>query len=124
MKTRFRIFIFLLLIGAASAGYWSGNYDGVRQIRIETQMFLRDFARSTDVEGYLQQHGQQEWVGRLRAYGIGGPTSYIHYYGGSVYAVLAGIACVAVGLVGLLRNTRLKPGNNEMPQAPPNNTPA
>lgn len=59
------MFVVLLVVGAALAGYWSGHYEGVRTTRIETQQFLRDFARSTDLETYLQQHGHQEWAGEL-----------------------------------------------------------
>jgi hypothetical protein len=106
MKARFWIFVVLLVTGAAFAGYWSGHYDGVRATHIETQIFLRDFARSTDLEAYLQQHGQQNWAGTLRVYGIGGPSSYIHSYGTSIYAVSAGVACVAIGLFGLLYVSR------------------
>jgi hypothetical protein len=102
MKRRFWTLIFLSIIGAAVAGYWSGHYDGVRSTCIETHQFLRDFVRSTDLETYLQQHGGQEWSGRLMAYGLVGPTSYIHFYGPSACAVSGGIVCVAIGLVGLL----------------------
>ncbi|NOS71612.1 MAG: hypothetical protein HOP33_17010 [Verrucomicrobia bacterium] len=102
MKTQFWIFVLLLVIGAVLAGYWSGHYDGVRSTRIETQVFLRDFARSTDLEAYLQQRGQPEWANRIRVYGIGGSSSYIHSYRTSGYAVSAGIGCVGVGLIGLL----------------------
>ena len=101
MKTRFWIFIALLIFGAALAGYWSGHYEGVRTTRVETQQFLQDFDRSTDLESYLQQHGQQEWTVKLLVYGIAGPNSYFHSYNSSAYCVLAGIACVAVGIVGL-----------------------
>lgn len=106
MKIRFWIFVALLGIGACLAGYSSGHYEGVRTTRIESQLFLRDFARETDLETYLQQHGQEAWVGKLAVYGIGGPTSYIHSYAPSNYATLAGIACVAIGLVGLLSLSR------------------
>lgn len=102
MKSRFWIFILLLMIGAVLAGYSSGHYEGVRTTRIETQQFLREFAGATDLETYLQQHGQKEWTGRLAVYGIGGPDSYIHSYSSSSGLILAGIACVAVSLVGLM----------------------
>ena len=106
MKSRFWVFAVFLLIGAALAGYSSGHYEGVRKTRIETRQFLREFARTTDLETYLQQRGQKEWSGKLAVYGIGGPTSYIHSYTSSGYLILAGIACVAVGLVGLLSVSR------------------
>lgn len=102
MKARFWFFALLLLIGPLLAGYSSGHYGGVRSTRIETQQFLREFAHATDLETYLQQRGQKEWSARLALYGIGGPSSYIHSYGSSSYSILAGIACVAVGFVGLL----------------------
>jgi hypothetical protein len=112
MKTLFWTFVILVIIGAAMAGYSSGHYDGVRRTRIETQIFLQDFTRSTEMETYLQQHGYSDWLGRLRVYGFVGPTSYIRSYGVSVYAVSAGVACVAVGLVGLLFMSR---GRNKKP---------
>ena len=96
----------LLLIGAALAGYSSGHYEGVRKTRIETQQFLREFASTTDLETYLQQRGQKEWSGKLAIYGIGGPTSNVHSHTSSAYLILAGIACIAVGLVGLLPLSR------------------
>lgn len=114
MKARFWFFALLLLIGAVLAGYSSGHYEGVRSTRIETQHFLREFARTTDLEAYLQQRGQKEWSGRLAVYGIGGPSSYIHSFGFSSYSILAGIACVAVGVVGLLPLLR---GQYERPAA-------
>src|ERR1041384_2806818 len=101
MKSRFWFFVVLLLTGAVLAGYASGQYEGVRKTHIETQQFLREFARSTDLETYLEQHGQKEWLGKLRVYGIGGPTSYIHSHTPSSYTIMAGIACVSVGLVRL-----------------------
>src|SRR5436190_16051419 len=102
MKPRFWIFAVLLLIGAVLAGYSSGRYEGVRRTRIETQQFLREFASATDLQTYLQQRGQKEWISKLAVYGIGGPTSYFHSKRPSAYAILAGIVCVTVGLVGLL----------------------
>ena len=58
MNARFWICILFLVVGAGLAGYSSGHYEGVRATRIETQEFLQDFARSTDLEAYLRQHGQ------------------------------------------------------------------
>jgi len=108
MKTRFWIFVILLVVGAVIAGYSSGYYNGVRQTKIEAQFFLRDFTQATDLETYLQQQGYSDWVGRLRVYGIGGPASYIRSYDASVYTITAGVVCVAVGLVGLLFISRKK----------------
>jgi hypothetical protein len=102
MKSRFWIFIVLVMIGAVLAGYSSGRYEGVRTTRIETHQFLREFASATELDAYLQQHGQKEWSGKLAIYGIGGPSSYIHSKSSFSYSILAGIACVAVGIVGLL----------------------
>jgi hypothetical protein len=78
MKSRFWIFIVLVMIGAVLAGYSSGRYEGVRTTRIETHQFLREFASATELDAYLQQRGQKEWSGKLAIYGIGGPSSYIH----------------------------------------------
>ena len=109
MKTRFWIFAVLLLVGALLAGYASGHYEGVRRTRIETQQFLAEFAAATDLETYLQQRGQKEWSGKLATYGVGGPTSYIHAHTSSAYLILAGIALIAVGFVGLLPFSRSRP---------------
>jgi hypothetical protein len=102
MKLRLWSFVVLVMIGAVVAGYCSGRYQGVRSTRIETQQFLREFASATDLDAYLQQRGQKEWSGKLAIYGIGGPSSYIHSKGASSYAILAGIASVAAGVIGLV----------------------
>ncbi len=102
MKTQFWIFVILLVGGGVLAGYWSGHYEAVRKTSIETQLFLRDLAHETDLENYLRQHGQEKWAVRLKAYGIGGPTSYFHSRSDSVTSILVGITAVAVGIGGLL----------------------
>lgn len=106
MKSRFWIFVLFLVVGAVLAGYSSGRYEGVRRTRVETKRFLTELVRSTDLATYLDQRGQKEWVGKLAVYGIAGPTSYFHSRTPAVYGTLAGIACVAVGLVGLLPFSR------------------
>jgi hypothetical protein len=106
MKSRFWIFIVLLMIGTVLAGYSSGRYEGIRSTRIETQKFLREFASATELDAYLQQRGQKEWSGKLMIYGLGGPSSYIHSKSSASYSIMAGLACVAVGIVGLLALSR------------------
>lgn len=106
MKSSLWIFVVLVMIGAVLAGYSSGHYEGVRTTRIETQQFLREFASATELDTYLQQRGQKEWSGKLAIYGIGGPSSYIHSKSSASYSIMAGIACVAVGIVGLLALSR------------------
>jgi len=63
MKSRFWVFILLVMIGAVLAGYSSGRYEGVRTTRIETHQFLTEFASATELDAYLQQRGQKEWSG-------------------------------------------------------------
>ena len=101
MKTRFWIFVVLLVVGAVLAGYSSGRYEGVRNTRTETRRFLTELARATDLVTYLDQRGHKEWIGRLTIYGLE-PTSDRRARTSSAYGALAGMACVAVGLVGLL----------------------
>jgi hypothetical protein len=105
-------------MGAVLAGYYSGHYAGVRETRIKTQQFLRDFTRSTDLEPYLEQQGKEEWIGKLAVYGIGGLTSYVHSHASARNAILAGIACVAVGIGGLLAFSR-KPREKSSTLIPP-----
>lgn len=112
MKIGFWLFVVLLVSGGALAGYWSGHYEGVRKTSIETQLFLRELGQETDLENYLKEHGQEKWAGKLRVYGIGGPTSYLHSRSASATATLVGIACVTVGIGGLLslwRREHVKP---------------
>jgi hypothetical protein len=106
MKASFWIFVLLVMIGAVLAGYSSGHYEGVRTTRLETQQLLREFAGATDLESYLQQRGQKEWGSKLAIYGIGGPSSYFHSKRSSSFSILAGIACVTIGVVGLLALSR------------------
>jgi hypothetical protein len=106
MKSSLWICVVLVMIGAVLAGYSSGRYEGVRTTRIETQQFLREFSGATELDAYLQQRGQKEWSGKLAIYGIGGPSSYIHSKRASSYSITAGIACVAVGIVGLVALSR------------------
>lgn len=100
-KTHFWFYALLVVLGATMAGYSSGRYEGVRSTRLETQQFLRELARETDLETYLQQRGQKQWTGRLAAYGVAGSQSYIRSFRPSSYLILAGITGVAVGLLGL-----------------------
>jgi hypothetical protein len=112
MKIGFWIFVVLLVGGGGLAGYWSGHYEGVRKTSIETQLFLRELGQETDLENYLKGHGQEKWADKLRVYGIGGPTSYLHSRGDSVTSILVGITCVTVGIGGLLsllRREHVKP---------------
>jgi hypothetical protein len=106
MRSRFWIFIVLVMIGAVLAGYSSGRYEGVRTTRIETQQFLSEFASATELDAYLQQRGQKEWSGKLAIYGIGGTSSYIRAKSSASYSILAGIGCVAAGIVGLIASSR------------------
>lgn len=86
-----------MVVGAVIAGYQSGRSDGSHTTRLETQQFLIEFARSTDLESYLKQRGEQARILELTAYGIGGPR--LRSYGPSSSI---GILCVAVGIIGLL----------------------
>jgi hypothetical protein len=99
MKTRFWIFVLLLISGAVLAGYGSGHHEGVRATGSETRKFLNELARATDLQTYLQQHGHHVWASKLLFYGI---RPDLHSRISANRAILPGIACVAAGIVGLL----------------------
>jgi hypothetical protein len=107
MKPRFWISGVLKLIGDVLAGYQSGHSDGVRKTRIETQQFLGEFARPRDLETYLQQRGEPQRTLELTAYEPGAPGVHSHGPSG-----LAGVACVAVGIFGLLPLLRRRNENS------------
>lgn len=104
MKPQLWTFIILIVFGAAFAAFWSGHYEGVRTTSNDANKFLREFARSTQVDSYLQQRSQQEWSGKLLIYGIGGPTSYLHAQHNA--AIALGMVVLAVGLGGVLFSSK------------------
>ncbi len=112
MKPRFWISVVLVLIGAGMAGYQSGRFAGEDYTYAATQRFLKDFMRSTDLEAYLQQRGQQQLMFQLTAYD--GPSSQGHSPGvrSQGPSLIACVACAAVGIVGLLPLSRKKGENS------------
>ena len=101
MQLRFWACVLLLVGGAATLGYASGRYHGLKEAQLNAHTILRDFVRSTDMESYLHQRGQPEWLGRLNAYGLVGSDSYLRVRQKRTTVMLLGLLCVAVGLVGL-----------------------
>ncbi len=101
MKIRFWIFLALVVAGAVVLGYWSGQYHGLQRAQLSAHAFLRDFTRSTDLERYLQQRGEQEWLERLNTYGLVGPDSYLRFRQQWTGIMLVGLLFVTSGLVGL-----------------------
>jgi hypothetical protein len=96
MNLRLWICVVLVLVGAAGAGYIYGHSNGVHRTRLDTQYFLGEFARSTDLESYLQQRGQQVKMLEL--------TAYVHAAPGAVSggpAPLPFVLCVVAGILGL-----------------------
>ncbi len=112
MKPRFWISVVLILIGAGMAGYQSGRFAGEDYTCTTTQQFLKEFVRSTDLETYLQQRGQQQLMVQLTAYD--GPSSYGHSPGvrSQGPSIIVCVACAAVGIVGLLPLSRRKGENS------------
>lgn len=101
MKPRVWIFTSLIMAGALTVGYQAGRSSGAKDTRLEMQQFLKDFALSADLETYFRQRGEPQRFSELTAYGVGAPSSRSH--GPSS---LAGIACVAVGILGLLPRSK------------------
>ena len=106
MKPRIKIIFWIsaafVIFGGVFAGYWSGHYEARRIDASDTSKFLREFARSTDQDIYLQQRGQKEWFGKLMMYGLAGPSSPVPTASFHSAAISVGITCLVIGLFGLM----------------------
>lgn len=106
MKPRVKIVFWisaaLVIFGGVFAGYWGGHYEARRVDASDTSKFLRDFARSTDQDTYLQQRGQNEWLGKLTVYGLAGASSPVRTANFDSAAISIGITCLVIGVFGLM----------------------
>ncbi|MDB6057649.1 MAG: hypothetical protein JWO95_1493 [Verrucomicrobiales bacterium] len=92
----------LVIFGGVFAGYFGGHYEARRVDASDTSKFLRDFARSTEQQTYLEQRGQKGWHDKLMVYGLVGASSPVRTANFHSAAVGAGITCLVIGLFGLM----------------------
>jgi hypothetical protein len=114
-------FVILCIFSAAFAGFSSARYEATRTAKLEANRFLREFTTATDVTSYLERSGQQEWVNRLKLYGLAGPTGYMRALTPSTRGIALGLVGVACGLFGFLfveRKTRPNRCNAPVPTPP------
>ena len=101
MKLRIWTLIIVTVVGAVVLGYWSGRYHERQYSQLATYKLIDTFISATDVDTYLRNRGQEDWLQRLRRYGLMAKDSYIHVRQRWTSLMLFGLLCVAGGLFGL-----------------------